>query len=251
MTGEAIAAAAMTRIHFDVASHITVEAVGWSVESEELGTTNGVQGEHNSLITAYGGPARAQWTWSPTGIGIGAIAVFQTVDLPADQAVTGTTITSGSSVTTGHSVAYVLGGQTVYSTARIPYTETLLFENFAGGGGQDIKAVGRNYSQTISGHSGVLTSISLRLFTVNAPTDGVYLELRDSTQNGTLLGTSLVVPASDISSTVTWITFQFPTSQTLNAGTTYWIETVPDSLCCRYGELLYRAFHEQQSLRWR
>ena len=72
-------------------------------------------------------------------------------------------------VTDSHVVAPVVSGQTIYSTARVLYTETLLLEQAVGSGAIWIYAAGRNYCQTVSGHAGILTSASLYLYKTGTP----------------------------------------------------------------------------------
>ena len=156
---------------------------------------------------------------------INATSVVQSAHtvVPGAVTITGDAIAS-SAVVNAPDLKLLIGGQTVYSTARVIYTETLLFEQDRNGL-VGFTLAGRNFSQTVSGHSGTVTSVSVYLRTVGTPTDAIYLEVRDSTFNGTNLATSLRVSSQNITATIGWISFALPAGVVFSAGTTYWIET--------------------------
>ena len=131
-----------------------------------------------------------------------AVIVGRGPTVRPDQAVTGATLRSNSLV-----------------------GETVLFELTATGVVATWYLAGRCNSQTISGHAGTLTAVSLLMASVNSPTDAVYLEIRESSWDGTLLATSVQIAATGVSTAYDWVKFSLLTPVTLSAGTTYFIET--------------------------
>ena len=124
---------------------------------------------------------------------------------------------------TSHTVApdQVIGGVTIPSASTASF-EVLLLENLGAGASSDIDQPGRNYCQTISGHTGRLTAVSLYVNYNGAVSDAIYLEIREGSLNGTLLSTSAIVNAENIPFYFgTWIKFWLNTPVVLNAGTTY------------------------------
>ena len=160
----------------------------------------------------------------PTG---GSAAVLYPVDVAhvaaGTQTIDGATITSTSQLSTP--AIDTVAVPTILSGALVGTTQ--LFENPWSGGTLSATLAGRNFSQTISGHDGLLTSVALKLRKTGAPTDALYVDIRDAF-NGTLLATSASlaftdVPPGSTSAVNNWYLFPLDTPVSLVAATTYWI----------------------------
>ena len=160
----------------------------------------------------------------PTG---GSAAVLYPVDVAhagaGTQTIDGATIASTSQLSTP--AINTVAVPTILSGARVGTTQ--LFENPWSGGTLGATLAGRNFSQTISGHDGLLTSVALKLRKVGLPTDALYVDIRDAF-NGTLLATSASLALTDIppgssAAVNNWYLFPLNTPVPLVAATTYWI----------------------------
>jgi hypothetical protein len=172
-------------------------------------------------------------TTSPIASGTSVSA--PAVAMVGDRTLSGQTVSSTAIAQTGHTVVLatqVVALPLIYSTARAArYTETLLIENPTGLGGLlGITVPGINFWQTILGSSGGLTITSISLLAVTeqngalTPRDALYLEIRDSTMTGTLLGTSLAMPGTSVPTAFnSWLNFPLPGGIAMVGGTTYWI----------------------------
>ena len=157
----------------------------------------------------------------------GSAAVLYPVDVAhagaGTQTIDGVTIATTAAVS-APAVVNTIAVPTIRSGALVG--TALLFENPWASGAINALVSGRNFSQTISGYDGLLTSVALKLRKNGAPTDALYVDIRDAF-NGTLLATSASLALTDIppggAVVNDWYLLPLDTPVPLVAATTYWI----------------------------
>jgi hypothetical protein len=181
-------------------------------------------------------------TW--TSSGVGDDLVFQvwtrtyaqtfaptvTPVVPVDQALTGTTITSGS-IAQVPSVTYRISLPQITNPSgyvQVPLSSDVQTGTGTPSGGVIIRTPVQPKSQSITRLSGSLTACAVLLSNQGSPTGTVTLEVREAAYNGTLLATSDTVNVSTLptypSTVQVWFTLSAPVS--LNPATTYFVSLI-------------------------
>jgi len=172
-------------------------------------------------------------TQTVTGVNIGTTGVRNVPVVANTQLVTGVhraTTLALNLPTVAFATAQSVAGQTIYPGAGVGLT--LILENATWEvNNQKVASAGCNWSQTFTGpKNAVISAVSLQMslsLVGTTPTDYVYVQIRDGSFTGTLLGTSETLSAADMPAAGThnkWVTFSFLYSPaTIASGGTYWL----------------------------